>query len=84
MEGRDTDHQILLPKPITMSGGAASKGALTKIYTYSRTMKSTSDYATNMKRLSNQIFGESKIKLNYHSQVMLNKIRDEPKEQSEK
>ena len=83
MEGRDID-QISLYKSITMSGGAAAKGAMTKIYTYSRTMKSTSDYATNMKRLSNQIFGESKIKLNYHSQVMLNKLRDEPKEQSEK
>ena len=37
---------------------AASKGAMTKIYSYARTMKSDSDYATNMKRLSNQIFGE--------------------------
>ena len=40
-----------------MASGA-SKGAMTKIFTYSRTMKSTSDYATNMKRLSAQIFGE--------------------------
>ena len=40
-----------------MANGA-SKGAMTKIFTYSRTMKSTSDYATNMKRLSAQIFGE--------------------------
>ena len=67
-----------------MSGGSAAKGALTKIYTYSRTMKSTSDYATNMKRLSNQIFGQSKIKLKHPSRVMLSKLRDEPKEQSEK
>ena len=67
-----------------MTGGAAAKGALTKIYTYSRTMKSTSDYAMNMKRLSNQIFGESKTKLNHKSRVMLYKLRDEPKEQSEK
>jgi len=67
-----------------MSGGAAAKGALTKIYTYSRTMKSTSDYAMNMKRLSNQIFGESKTKLNHKSRVMMYKLRDEPKEQSEK
>ena len=36
----------------------ASKGSMTKIYTYARTMKSNSDYATNMKRLSAQIFGE--------------------------
>ena len=67
-----------------MSGGAAAKGALTKIYTYQRTMKSTSDYAANMKRLSNQIFGQSKINLKHHSKVMVNKLRDEPKEQSEK
>ena len=40
-----------------MANGA-SKGAMTKIFTYSRTMKSTSDYATNMRRLSAQIFGE--------------------------
>ena len=36
----------------------ASKGSMTKIYTYARTMKSNSDYANNMKRLSAQIFGE--------------------------
>ena len=36
----------------------ASKGAMTKIYTYARTMKSNSDYAHNMARLSAQIFGE--------------------------
>lgn len=47
-------------------------------------MKSTSDYAMNMKRLSNQIFGESKTKLNHKSRVMMYKLRDEPKEQSEK
>jgi len=67
-----------------MSGGVASKGALTKIYTYSRTMKSTSDYAANMKRLSSQIFGESKTKLPFKSRVMHYKLRDEPKEQNEK
>ena len=31
---------------------------MTKIYSYARTMKSNSDYANNMKRLSAQIFGE--------------------------
>lgn len=36
----------------------ATKGSMTKIYTYARTMKSKSDYANNMKRLSAQIFGE--------------------------
>ena len=36
----------------------ASKGAMTKFYTYARTMKSDTEYATKMKRLSNQIFGE--------------------------
>ena len=36
----------------------ATKGSVTKIYTYARTMKSNSDYANNMKRLSAQIFGE--------------------------
>merc|ERR1712241_364731 len=39
---------------------------------------------TNMKRLSNQMFGQSKIKLKHPSRVMLGKLRDEPKEQSEK
>ena len=36
----------------------ATKGAMTKFYTYSRTMKSETDYADKMRRLSNQIFGE--------------------------
>ena len=75
---------FVLYNSIKMSGGSAAKGALTKIYTYQRTMKSTSDYATNMKRLSNQIFGQSKFKLKHPSRVMLSKLRDEPKEQSEK
>ena len=36
----------------------ATKGALTKFFTYSRTMKSETEYANRMRRLSNQIFGE--------------------------
>merc|ERR1712024_326327 len=37
-----------------------------------------------MKRLSSQIYGESKTKLPFKSRVMHYKLRDEPKEQNEK
>ena len=40
-----------------MAGRVASSKA-TKFYTYSRTARSNTEYATKMKRLSNQIFGE--------------------------
>jgi len=63
---------------------AASKGAMTKIYSYARTMKSDSDYATNMKRLSNQIFGEKKYKLPYRENNIYKTFRKEPREQNER
>ena len=40
-----------------MAGRVVSTKA-TKFFTYSRTAKSNTEYATKMKRLSNQIFGE--------------------------
>ena len=40
-----------------MAGRVVSSKA-TKFYTYSRTARSNTEYATKMKRLSNQIFGE--------------------------
>ena len=40
-----------------MAGRVVSTKA-TKFYTYSRTARSNTEYATKMKRLSNQIFGE--------------------------
>jgi len=65
-----------------MANGA-SKGAMTKIFTYSRTMKSTSDYATNMKRLSAQIFGEKKV-ADPSALHMIKQLSAEPREQSER
>jgi len=62
----------------------ASKGAVTKIYTYARTMNSSSDYANNMKRLSAQIFGEVRRPLTKSTRQMLVKLKHEPKEQSER
>ena len=40
-----------------MAGRVVSTKA-TKFFTYSRTARSNTEYATKMKRLSNQIFGE--------------------------
>ena len=40
-----------------MAGRVVSTKA-TKFFTYSRAAKSNTEYATKMKRLSNQIFGE--------------------------
>jgi len=62
-----------------------SKGAMTKIYTYSRTMKSNSEYAQNMRQLSAQIFGEKKRKFTQSTRQMAIQLKwFEPKEQSER
>ena len=56
---------------------------LTKFFTYSRAAKSQSEYATNMKRLSNQIFGEVRRPMNPAQQKFLAKFQEEPKDQNE-
>ena len=53
----------------------ASKGAMNKIYSYARTMKSKSDYAHNMSRLSAQIFGE--VDLQSYIFSMMNVVVEE-------
>jgi len=62
----------------------ASKGAMTKFFTYSRTMKSNSEYANKMRRLSSQIFGESRRPETPSTRQLMEKFAAEPKEQSER
>jgi len=62
----------------------ATKGAMTKFYTYSRTMKSETDYADKMRRLSNQIFGESRRPETVSTRALVSKFAAEPKEQHER
>eukprot|EP00090_Calanus_glacialis_P042221 TRINITY_DN74951_c0_g1_i1.p2 TRINITY_DN74951_c0_g1~~TRINITY_DN74951_c0_g1_i1.p2 ORF type:complete len:136 (-),score=44.87 TRINITY_DN74951_c0_g1_i1:78-485(-) len=62
----------------------ATKGALTKFFTYSRTMKSETEYANRMRRLSNQIFGESRRPETNSTIQMAKKFAAEPKEQRER
>ena len=62
-----------------------SKGAMTKIYTYARTMQSNSEYAQNMRQLSAQIFGEKQRKFTKSTRKMTIELQSfEPKEQSER
>ena len=60
-DGKDTNNQLGEGELIVNYSEMASRGSMTKIYTYARTMKSKSDYANNMKRLSAQIFGEVRL-----------------------
>jgi len=61
--------------------GVVSKA--TKFYTYARTMKSQTEYATRMKRLSNQIFGEVRRPTSINSLRVVDKLSKEPLEQRE-
>ena len=81
-----------------MAGRVVSSKA-TKFYTYSRTARSNTEYATKMKRLSNQIFGEvgwvekflalKKVNvqvrrpMNASQAALVDKFASEPLEQSE-
>jgi len=62
----------------------ATKGAMTKIFTYSRTMKSDTEYANKMRRLSNQIFGESRRPETASTIELKKRFAAEPKEQQER
>ena len=78
-----------------MAGRVVSTKA-TKFFTYSRTARSNTEYATKMKRLSNQIFGEVGATLNMNiislqvrrpmnasQAALVDKFASEPLEQSE-
>jgi len=65
-----------------MAGRVVSSKA-TKFYTYSRTARSNTEYATKMKRLSNQIFGEVRRPMNASQAALVDKFASEPLEQSE-
>jgi len=55
----------------------------TKFFTYARTMKSKSDYAIKMTRLSNQIFGEVRRPTTKSSMRVVHRLAREPYEQRE-
>jgi len=55
----------------------------TKFFTYARTMKSKTEYATKMNRLSNQIFGEVRRPTTKSSLRVVDRFSQEPMEQRE-
>jgi len=60
---------------------ASSKA--TKFFNYARTMKSSTEYATNMNRLSNQIFGEVRRPTSKNSMRLVERYKMEPLDQRE-
>lgn len=64
--------------------GRVTSSQLTKFFTYSRTARSQSEYAANMKRLSSQIFGEVRRPMNVAQQKLVARFAEEPKEQAER
>jgi len=63
---------------------AANIGKGVKIYSYARTMKSKSEYATKMNRLSNQIFGEVRRPTTKSGMRIVERLGREPYEQTER
>lgn len=66
-----------------MAGRVACTRA-TQIFNYSRTARSTTEYATRMKRLSNQIFGEVRRPMNDSQRALVAEFAREPREQNER
>jgi len=63
---------------------AGNIGKGVKIYSYARTLKSKSDYATKMNRLSNQIFGEVRRPTTADGLRIVKRLSREPYEQTER
>jgi len=63
---------------------AGNIGKGLKIYTYARTLKSKSDYATKMNRLSNQIFGEVRRPTTNDGMRVVKRLSQEPFEKRER
>jgi len=61
---------------------ASSK--VTKIFTYARTATSKTNYATKMKRLSNEIFGEVRRPMNKSQEELVKRFSVQPLEQNER
>jgi len=59
---------------------AGNIGKAVKIYGYARTVKSKSEYATKMTRLSNQIFGEVARPTSREGMMTVTRLSDEPHE----
>jgi len=55
-------------------------GKAVKIYNYSRTLKSKSEYATKMNRLSNRIFGEVARPTSNEGMNVAQRLSEEPHE----
>jgi len=63
---------------------AGNIGRGVKIYSYARTLKSKSEYATKMNRLSNQIFGEVRRPTTFDGMRVVTRLSREPYEQTER
>jgi len=62
---------------------AGNIGKSVRLYNYARTLKSKSEYATKMNRLSNQIFGEIKRPTSFDSMRIVKRLSREPYETME-
>jgi len=62
---------------------AGNIGKAVKIYGYARTIKSKSDYATKMNRLSNQIFGEVARPTTKEGMTIVERLSAEPHEKQQ-
>jgi len=58
-------------------------GKSVRIFNYARTLKSNSEYANKMNRLSNQIFGEVKRPTSFNSMRIVNRLSRAPYEEME-
>jgi len=59
---------------------AGNIGKAVRIYGYARSAKSTSEYATKMNRLSNQIFGEVARPTTQEGMTIVERLSSEPHE----
>jgi small subunit ribosomal protein S33 len=62
---------------------AGNIGKAVKLYGYARTVKSKSDYATKMNRLSNQIFGEVARPTSQEGMQIVERLSAEPHEKQQ-
>jgi len=63
---------------------AGNIGKGVRIYSYARTVKSKSEYATKMNRLSNQIFGEVRRPTSTSGMRIVERLGREPFEKTER
>jgi len=74
----EAEKDISTEKKDSLVKMAGNIGKSVRLYNYTRTLKSKSEYATKMNRLSNQIFGEIKRPTSYESMKIVQRLSREP------